>query len=269
MTGLLPVSGFIICLNEEEYLGRCIESLEGFSEIIIVDSGSTDKTAELVQSYIDKGWPIRFLYEPWRGFAGQKQFALSQCSQPWCFNIDADERLDPQFRALLPELLNAPEDIVGWRLARRPYLIGYGYTPEAVRERQNLRLIRNGKGAYDLNQKVHEGIVPQGKVKNTKTGSLLHFRPLPIDEQILKENKYSTLKADQKVAEGKKPQVMKLIFSPGIYFLRLYFSNGLWRCGVPGLIQAMTGAAYSFLTQAKIYQRHALKTRPVEDDCGR
>lgn len=265
MTGLLPISGFIICLNEQNYLGRCIESLKDFAEIVIVDSGSTDKTAELVQSYIDKGWPIRFMYEPWRGYAGQKQFALEQCRQPWCFNIDADERLDDRFRALLPKLVEAPADVVGWRIARRPYLIGYGYTPENVRERQNLRMIRNGKGQYDLSQTVHEGITPEGRVKNTPTGSLLHFRPLLLDEQILKENKYSTLKADQKVAEGKKSKLKKLVFSPTVYFLRLYFANGLWRCGVPGLIQAMTGASYSFLTQAKIYQRNALKKHPIED----
>ncbi len=141
----LPLSAFIICLNEEAYLGKCIESLERCAEIVIVDSGSTDGTTALVQSYIDAGWPIRFMYEPWRGYAGQKQFALEQCSQPWCFNIDADERLDKALRELLPELLAASDEIVGWRVARRPYLIGYGYTPENVRERRNLRLIRRGK----------------------------------------------------------------------------------------------------------------------------
>jgi glycosyltransferase involved in cell wall biosynthesis len=265
-TPKLPLSAFIICLNEEAYLGKCIESLERCAEIVIVDSGSTDGTAALVQSYIDAGWPIRFMYEPWRGYAGQKQFALEQCSQPWCFNIDADERLDKALRELLPELLAASAEIVGWRVARRPYLIGYGYTPENVRERRNLRLIRRGKGRYDLSQKVHEGIVPEGNVDNAQTGSLLHFRPLVMDEQILKENKYSTLKADQQVESGKRPRFYKLIFTPPIYFLRLYFRNGLWRCGLSGFIEAMTGAVYAFLTAAKIYQRHALKARPNMDD---
>jgi glycosyltransferase involved in cell wall biosynthesis len=160
MPAKLLLSAFIICQNEEGYLGNCIESLESCAEIVIIDSGSTDGTAALVQSYIDKGWPIRFLLEPWRGYAGQKQFALDQCSQPWCLNIDSDERLDEPLQALLPSLLEAPADIVGWRIARRPYLIGYGYTPDKVRERKNLRLIRQDKGAYDLSQKVHEGIVP-------------------------------------------------------------------------------------------------------------
>lgn len=262
----LGVSAFIICLNEEAYLGHCIESLSGFEEIVIVDSGSVDGTQALVQSYIDKNWPIRFMHEPWRGYAGQKQFALEQCTQPWCLNIDADERLDPALQSVLPELLTVSERIVGWKIARRPYLIGHGYTPENVRERKNLRLIRKGKGSYDLSQKVHEGIIPHGEVKASDTGSLLHYRPLVIDEQILKENKYSTLKADQKVAEGTKANLSKLLFSPWLYFLRLYFRNGLWRCGVPGFIEAATGGVYAFLTQAKIYQRHALKRRPNVDD---
>ncbi|MBP1861019.1 glycosyltransferase family 2 protein [Rhizobium herbae] len=269
MPSKLPLSAFIICLNEEAYLGNCIESLESCAEIVVVDSGSTDGTAALVQSYTDKGWPIRFLFEPWRGYAGQKQFALDQCSQPWCLNIDADERLDEPLQALLPSLIGAPAETVGWRVARRPYLIGYGYTPDTVRERKNLRLIRKGRGAYDLAQKVHEGIVPDGKVEAAATGSLLHYRPLIIDEQILKENKYSTLKADQQFAAGKPPRPYKMLFSPPLYFLRLYFRNGLWRCGFPGFIEAATGGVYAFLTAAKIYQRHALRRKPNFDDMER
>jgi glycosyltransferase involved in cell wall biosynthesis len=261
-----PISAYIICLNEEAYLGNCIESLKGFAEIVIVDSGSTDSTSVIVQSYIDRGWPIRFMFEPWRGYAGQKQFALEQCTQPWCLNIDADERLDDALRDALPDLVAAPDTIVGWKIARRPYLIGYGYTPEHVRERKNLRLIRNGKGAYDLTQRVHEGLVPAGETAKSERGSLLHYRPLIIDEQILKENRYSTLKADQQFAEARTPKLSKLLFSPWLYFARLYVRNGLWRCGIPGFIEAATGAIYAFLTQAKIYQRDALARRPNRDD---
>jgi glycosyltransferase involved in cell wall biosynthesis len=264
----LPISAFIICQNEETYLGNCIESLVDFSEIVVIDSGSTDGTIDLIHSYIESGWPIRLFHEAWRGYAAQKQFALDQCEQPWCFNIDSDERLDAALRRLMPELIEAPSQVVGWRVARRPYLIGYGYTPESVKERKNLRLIRKGAGAYDLTQAVHEGIVAKGEVEKAKTGSLLHYRPLILDEQILKENKYSTLKAQQQFAAGKKPSALKLIFSPWLYFLRLYLKNGLWRCGRAGFIEAMTGAVYAFLTQAKLYQRSILKKRPNRDDAS-
>lgn len=264
--GVLSLSAFIICQDEETYLRNCIESLRGFKDIVIVDSGSTDGTLPLIRSYIDKGWPIRLFSEKWRGYAGQKQFALEQCKEDWCFNIDSDERIDEALRAALPQLLSAERSIVGWRVARRPFLIGYGYTPQRVHERRNLRLIRRGKGHYDLTQKVHEGIRPDGRVGNAMKGSLLHFRPLMMDEQILKENKYSTLKADQEIAEGGRPRHLRLIFNPPLYFVRLYFRNGLWRCGFPGFIEAMTGAVYSFLTEAKIFQRHAVRARPPIDD---
>jgi len=264
--GLLRISAFIICQDEEAYLGNCIESLRGFSDIVIVDSGSTDGTLDLIRSYVARGWPIRLFSETWRGYAGQKQFALEQCREEWCFNIDSDERIDDALRAALPDLLAADASIVGWRIARRPYLIGYGYTPAHVHERRNLRIIRRGKGAYDLAQKVHEGIRPEGRVADARKGSILHFRPLAIDEQILKENKYSSLKADQKVGEGASARRLKLVFNPPLYFLRLYFRNGLWRCGFPGFIEAMTGAVYSFLTEAKIYQRNALRAMPPADD---
>lgn len=263
---ILPVSAFIICQDEKRYLGNCIESLRGFKEIVIVDSGSSDGTLKLVQSYIDRGWPIRLFSEKWRGYAGQKQFALDQCCEEWCFNIDSDERIDEALRAVLPDLLAVDSSIVGWRVARRPFLIGYGYTPRHVHERRNLRLIRRGKGRYDLRQKVHEGIIPDGRVGNSSRGSLLHFRPLVMDEQILKENKYSTLKAEQKMEAGAPSRRLKLIFNPPLYFLRLYFRNGLWRCGLPGFIEAMTGAVYSFLTEAKIYQRCVMRTTPPVDD---
>jgi glycosyltransferase involved in cell wall biosynthesis len=253
-------------MNEERYLANCIESLRLCREIIIVDSGSTDGTAELVEGYKRKGWPVRFMHHEWVGYAAQKQFALEQCTQPWCLSIDADERLDAALQRDLPRLMEAPPDVVGWRVARRPYLIGYGYPPPKAHERRILRLIRKDRGVFIQTLRVHEGIAVDGRVRDAKVGSLLHYRPLPIDEQILKENKYSTLKCDQWVENGKGPRRLRMLFDPPLYFYRLFWHNGLWRCGVPGFIQAMTGAVYSFLTEAKIYQRCAEKRRPSFDD---
>ncbi|MFK7903363.1 MAG: glycosyltransferase family 2 protein [Nitratireductor sp.] len=262
----LPLSAFIICLNEEAYIENCIKSLGACGEIIIVDSGSKDKTLEIVKKYKKQGWPIKLIHNDWPGYAAQKQFALDQCTKEWCLNIDADERLDEALQNELEHLLSADADIVGWRIARRPYLIGFGYTPQWAKERKNLRLIRNGKGEYDLSLKVHEGITPNGTVKPSKKGSLLHFRPLPIEEQILKENKYSSLKSEMNTQKGRSPSLLKLIFNPPVYFLRLYLKTGLWRCGVPGFTQAMYGAIYAFMTEAKMFEIQALKNNPPKDD---
>jgi hypothetical protein len=183
-------------------------------------------------------------------------------------NVDADERFDEELRRALPRLLAAPDAVVGWRIARRPYLIGYGYTPPHVYERPNLRLVRRGKGAYDFKQRVHEGIRVTGHVGIARQGSLLHYRPLPMDEQILKENSYSTLKTDQIVDGGGGPHLWKLVFSPPYYFLRLYFARRLFLCGWPGFVQAMTGAVYSFMTEAKLFQRVAMREHPPSEEAG-
>jgi len=90
----LPLSAYVICLNEIEYLGNCIESLQCCKEIVIVDSGSKDGTLELIEKYKSDGYPIKFIHNDWPGYAAQKQFALEQCSEPWCLSIDSDERLD-------------------------------------------------------------------------------------------------------------------------------------------------------------------------------
>jgi len=262
----LPISAYVICMNEAAYIVNCLLSLKVCAEIIVVDSGSWDGTLEIVRAFIEEGWPIRLISQKWLGYAAQKQFALEQCTLPWCLCLDADERLDATLRAELPKLIAAPAEIVGWRVSRRPYLIGYGYTPGFVRERKNLRLIRRGGGGYDLSQRVHEGIVPKGKVLSSARGSLLHYRPLPIDEQILKENAYSTLKADQKMEEGRTSSFAKLIVSPLMYFVRLYIFNRLIFCGWSGFVQAATGAAYSFMTEAKILQRQARASADSFDD---
>ncbi len=264
-SGTLPISAFIVCVNEERYIGNCIESLGAFRDIVIVDSGSTDGTLDLIKSYISGGWPIRLFSEPWRGYAGQKQFALDLCQEEWCFNIDADERIDKALEQVLPTLLQR-KDVFGWRIARRPYLIGFGYTPANVHERRNLRLVRRGHGSYDLGKVVHEGIDVDGRVEPSTKGSLLHFRAFPLDQQILKENKYSSLKADHLVDGGQDPRRLRMIFNPPIYFFRLFFHNGLWRCGFPGFIEAMTGAVYSFMTETKIFQRNLMLKMPPEDN---
>jgi glycosyltransferase involved in cell wall biosynthesis len=117
----LPISAFVICMNEADYIVNCILSLKVCAEIVIVDSGSYDGTLEIIRAFIAEGWPIRLISQKWLGYAGQKQFALDQCSLPWCLSLDADERLDKALRAELPKLIAAPADIVATATRRASY----------------------------------------------------------------------------------------------------------------------------------------------------
>ena len=77
----LPISATIICKNEEACIGKCLSSLEGLSEIVVVNSGSTDGTLAVVEDYSRRGFPIRLIHQPWLGYASQKQFALDQARE--------------------------------------------------------------------------------------------------------------------------------------------------------------------------------------------
>jgi glycosyltransferase involved in cell wall biosynthesis len=258
----LPISAFVICQNEAPYIEACIRSVAMCAEIVVVDSGSTDRTLEIVAALTAEGLPIRLFHEKWRGYAGQKQYALEQCQQPWCLSIDSDERISLHLAAALPGLIAQPE-VTAWRVTRYPYLGGYGYVPPSVKERFNARLFRNGKAAFDLTAKVHEGVRVDGVVKKAPEGGLLHFRPIGMHEQMLKENKYSTLKAQMKAEQDAVAQPVKMLVAPFLYLFRLYFHNGLWRCGWAGFVMAATGAVYAFLTEAKRWELDAVRKHPV------
>lgn len=262
----LPLSAFVICFNEAERIENCLRSLAMCSEIIVVDNGSTDGTQEIIQSLAAEGLPIQLIHEEWRGYGAQKQFALDHCTQDWLLSIDSDERVSQKLAAILPQLL-ADTSVEGWAITRYDYINGYGYVPPRAHERYHNRLFRKGKGWFDPTDKVHEGLRIEGRVKKAKPGGLLHFSPIPLHEQMLKENKYSTLKAQMKRERGKAPSPLKMLISPLIFTLRWYFRHGLWRCGWGGFIHAAKGGIYSFLTEAKRWEAEAMeRTPPKEPD---
>jgi len=120
----LPISATVICKNEEACIGKCLTSLEGFAEVVVVDSGSTDGTLAVVRERAAAGQPIRLIEQPWLGYARQKQFALDEAREDWILSIDADEWLDDALRAELPRLISAGPSLAGWRLRRTLTLYG-------------------------------------------------------------------------------------------------------------------------------------------------
>ncbi len=245
------LSATIICKNEEACISACLASLEVCAEIIVVDSGSTDATLAIVQDFVARGWPIRLIEREWPGYAGQKQFALQQATRDWVLSIDADEWLDDDLRRDLPRLLQAPPDVAAWRLKRTPSLFGRkSPAPPATRPERILRLARRDSVRFDVTALVHEGLIVSGKVADARHGFLRHERALRLDAQIGKEVVYATLKARQRLAAGKKPSLLKLVFNPPLYFFRVYVLQRMFMCGAAGFTLAWTRAIYSFLSEA-------------------
>ena len=260
----VEISCYIICKNEEKYIEAALRSVAFCQEIIVVDSGSTDATAAIVQRLIAEGMPIRWFVKEWPGYSAQKQFALEQCTREWCLSIDADERIDPD---ALPELarrlLSAREN--GWRLKFSHYLYGYGYAPETTAS-PILRLTRNGKAFYKPDLLVHEGLSVEGKIGQFRQRAILHRGVLDTKNKIAKELNYAELKARQLHARGKRPRYVRLVFNPLIYFLRVYFLRMYALAGWPGFVHAARLAVYSFTTEAILFEMHRHEVPPGEDD---
>ena len=249
------LSAYIICKNESGWIEPCIRSLAACGEIVVVDSGSTDGTLEIIGSLAAEGFPIRLFERGWPGYSAQKQFALDQCTRQWCLCIDADERLSDELASLLPTYLSR-DDIDGWELHLRSYIHDYGYAPDAVRETTLLRLTRNGKARYNLDRLVHEGMVVDGKVGMIPKGNILHRRAPAMREQLEKAINYADLKAEQLFRAGKKPRYMRMIFNPSIYFFRFFILNRLFLMGWAGFVHCGMLAVYSFTTEAILFQKN-------------
>ncbi len=247
----LALSAAIICLNEAACIGKCLESLRDFAEIVVVDSGSSDATRTIVNEFMRRGFPIRLINQAWLGYAGQKQFALDQATQPWVFSIDADEWLDDDLRASLPRLMMADASVAGWKVRRSLTLYGRSRPVSRwTRPEHILRLVRRGRARFDPALIVHEGLTAEGETPVASRGLLRHERSLPLDEQMKKEIAYARLKAEQRLKQGRKPSTLKLMFNPPNYFLRIFFWNRFFLCGWAGFIHAATGAMYSLMTEA-------------------
>lgn len=258
----LPISATVICKNEEACIGKCLSSLAGLSEIVVVNSGSTDGTLAIVEDHIRRGSPIRLIHQDWLGYAAQKQFALDQARQPWILSVDADEWLDDGLRADLPRLIAADEAIAGWRLRRTLTLYGAAKPVSLwTRPEHILRLVRRGRAHFDASLLVHEGLVAEGGIEVARKGLLRHERGLPLDEQMRKEIVYARLKAEQRLKRGRRPSRVKLLLNPPIYFLRIFFWNRFFLCGWAGVIHAATGATYSLMTESMHRQLYYARKR--------
>jgi glycosyltransferase involved in cell wall biosynthesis len=259
------LSAYIICKNEAEWIAPCIRSLAACAEIVVVDSGSTDATLDVVRSLAREGFPIRLFERDWPGYSAQQQFALEQCTKEWCLCIDADERLSDDLVAALPAHL-ARTDINGWELRLRSYIHDYGYRPEAARETTLLRLTRNGKARYRLDRLVHEGMNVDGRIGSIAKGNILHRRAPALREQLEKAIHYADLKAEQLFRAGRKPRYARMLFNPSVYFLRFFFLNRLFLMGWAGFVHCGMLAVYSFTTEALLFQKNMAARRDAKPD---
>src|SRR5579885_3719020 len=185
------ISAYIIAYNEAEKIAAALNSVQWADEVIVVDSASTDRTAEIAASL-----GARVVQVPFAGFGDLRNRAIEACSHDWIFSLDADERCTAELRDEIIALLAAGPPLDVYRVPRRSYMMGRwirgsGWYPN-FRQPQ---LFRKGSMRYTLDP-VHEGYeVLEGRPVGTLQNAIWQFPFASLEEVIRKMNRYSSLGA--------------------------------------------------------------------------
>lgn len=242
------ITAVIITLNEERNIGRCIESLQGVAdEVVVVDAGSVDRTEAICKEY-----GVRFERHDWQGYSAQKNYANSLARYPWLLSIDADEALSPQLRESLMELKQQGlERGKGYECCRLTCYCGgwvrhCGWYPDPC-----LRLWY-GQNAY-WEGEVHECLRFASPIEKVRIkGDLLHYSYYSIGEHAQKTVRYALLAGEKDYSGGCRCGSIAVWLKPLATFGRDYLLRGGWRDGHVGYTVCRMSAYYTFIKYARL-----------------
>ena len=252
MSQKIAASVYIITLNEEENVAESLASVADFAEVILVDSGSTDRTLEIA-----RGFPnVRIFHNDWPGFSEQKAYAMSLCGQPWVFNLDADELPTEEFLTEVRGIIAAD---LHDALESNRTLIRWGQQPKNFSKNDRLiRFFRKKCGHYEV-RRVHESISITGSIKKTQA-TILHNENLSLSQRFTKSNRYSELKAEDKFDKNQNASLASIILMFPITFLQVYLLKGHFLDGLEGFNTSMNAAFYTYMKYAKLREMHQRKS---------
>lgn len=246
----MPLSVTIITRNAGALLEDCLNSASFADEILVVDSGSTDATADIAARH-----GARVVQKDWLGFGPQKQFAVEIAAHDWVLCLDADERLSAELRHSIIAELRAPRR-AAYAMARCNRFLG--------------RWLRHGEGYPDWSVRlfdrrqarwsddpVHEKVIAPAPAQRL-SGDLMHESAETLEHYLDKQNRYTSLQAAAMQARGCRSGALHLLLAPLARFVKFYFLRLGFLDGVPGLVHVLIGCMNSFNKYAKLIalQRH-------------
>ncbi len=249
----VTLSVVLITQNEESNLPRTLESVmplvrDGRGEIIVVDSGSTDRTVEIARSF-----GAKVFAEPWKGFAGQKNSAMDKASEDWVLQLDADEALEPGLSAEIEATVKASPAVNGFWIPRKNFFLGRWIKHGGFYPDPKLRLVRRGAGRFE-----EYGAHPTIKL-NGPTGQLqhaiLHNAYPTLRGYIDHMNNYSSMGAQLAVEGGHRSfNVLNIVARPWLTFIYNYFIRLGFLDGREGLLLHLYHAVYVSWKYAKVWE---------------
>lgn len=241
-----PLSVAIITKNEEDNIRECLQSVAFAAQIVIVDSGSTDKTLDIAA-----GFGCDIYRESWHGFGPQKQMAIEKCSRPWVLVLDADERIPPETQDVIRTIAaDANVQAAGFSFPRKNFFQGRwirhaGWWPDRV-----VRLFRRKAGRMTP-VSVHEAVEVDGLITPLNV-PIEHYTESSLNAILLKIDRYSTLGAREAFLAGKRSSPLSAFFRAFFTFIQDYIFRLGCMDGRQGLTLAVTDSVNKYFKYAKL-----------------
>jgi glycosyltransferase involved in cell wall biosynthesis len=239
----------VITKNERDRIPNLLDTVTMADEIVVVDSGSTDGTAEICKQ---RG--ARVIQRQWSGYAAQKQFALEAAAGQWVLNLDADEALSQECSAeIIAAIATAPATVAGFSFPRLSLYLNRwirhgGWYPD-----RKIRLVRRGT-AHWIGDGLHERLEVDGEVRELQQ-PLLHYVYRDISDQVRTINAFSSVFADHR---GRSGSAAYLLWGVA-HGVGKFLECAVWKLGLldglPGLVIAVNSAFYVFLKHAKVWEK--------------
>jgi (heptosyl)LPS beta-1,4-glucosyltransferase len=246
----VPLSVVILTHNEEDFIERCITPMLWANEILVLDSGSTDRTQEIARSL-----GARVCEQKWMGgYCFQRHKAISMTKHNWVFILDADEIVTPELVASIQLVLNQPiDDRNAYSVYRPGDFHGILLPDLRIRNRTLTRLFNKKHANYEPTLNPHLQITVPGKVFALR-GILIHWRAYGIDDYISSANRFATLEAQDFTDRGKHATFIAIIFWPIVRFIWSYIIRGEFLLGRHGLVHSMLEATREYIRYAKLWE---------------
>ncbi len=240
----MKISATIITCNEERRIARTIESLRCCDEIVVIDSGLTDRTVEIAQQLgarvIESGWP---------GYAKQKNLAAAQAANDWILSLDADEALSEALEAEIWQLRKKGPEFDAYTMPRLAQYLGRWILHSGWHPDRKVRLYDRRQASW-VGEFVHESVEVRGSVGHLKS-NILHYTCESVSEHVRTLDGYTTLAAQEIVSRKQPVKWHNLLLEPVWTFVRTYVYQRGFLDGQEGLMIAYMAAMYTFLKYAK------------------
>jgi glycosyltransferase involved in cell wall biosynthesis len=242
------ISSIVITYNEEKNIRECLQSLKWTDEIIVVDSASSDKTAEIASEFTNK------ILRADKGTYGEKKnTGIENASGDWILWIDADERITDELKNEILQITGSKETgVEAFLINRKSFFISKFIRHSGWYPDYTMRLFRRSAGIKFDDSKVHETAVYSGKTDKLKS-DILHYTDMDFEHYISKLNAYTSLSAEDMKSRKKSASIFDIFFRPAFTFFKMYFLKLGFLDGYMGLVLSSLSGIHVMAKYSKLY----------------